>query len=477
MVQFLSKGGMIMSLENLEFENYENDILNLFHSDINLEKKKELLDEFHDYDLSQTLLHLEPSDQQEFISLFSAKQLANIFSISDSHEMIPIILSISKRIIADVFNEMQPDDLVDIIRELESNLQTTYISLINPMMRPNIKELISFDDDVVGSFMNTSYVEIKKTDTIKEAIKKVVNQAPNVEYIVNLYVTELGYLEGVCSLKELISSGNNPTLTIAEIMATNIVASTPDTRNEEAIELMKNYDFLLLPIVDHDFKMLGIVSFDDMVEALNKESDADYSRLAGVTDIHIDEDHETILSTIKKRMPWLVILLFINLITSSIVSGYETILTQIPTLALFMPLILNMAGNTGTQSLGVIIRLFATNQLDNKRSVLKHLSKELFTGIINGIIIAIGLFAMVIILKLIDHQSIETILPFAFVIALSIAIALIVSSLAGAIVPLLMNLFKVDPAVASGPFITTINDIISLLIYFGLASIMLSQLL
>ncbi|MGD9909317.1 MAG: magnesium transporter [Candidatus Izemoplasmatales bacterium] len=464
-----------MSLENLEVENYENEILLLFHSDLPLELKKEKLDDFHDYDLSQTLLHLDASDQQEFISLFSAVQLANIISIIDAEEIVPILLTISKRVIAEVFDEMQPDDIVDILKEMSPTDQTTYLSLIHPGKRPNIKELIRFDDDVVGSFMNTSYVEIKKTDTVKQAIKKVVDQAPNVEYIVNVYVTELGYLEGVVSLKELISSGNQPTLTIEEIMATNIVALTPSAKNEEAIEMMKNYDFLLLPIVDNDFKMLGIVSFDDMTEALNKESDTDYSRLAGVTDINIDEEKETILSTIKKRMPWLVILLFVNLITSSIVSGFEGVLTQIPTLALFMPLILNMAGNTGTQSLGVIIRLFATNQLDTKRSVAKHLIKELLTGVVNGIVIAIGLFGLVIVLKLLDHQTFEQILPFASVIALSIAIALVVATLAGALVPLVMNLFKVDPAVASGPFITTINDIISLLIYFGLASILLSQ--
>lgn len=466
-----------MSEELLELENFEAEILLLFHSDLPLDEKQLRLDGFHDYELSQTLLHLEVEEQVQFISLFTPKQLANIFSISDEEDIIPILKTLSNKLLSEIFSEMQPDDLVDILRGLDHETQTTFLSLISPRLRPNIKELITFSDNVVGSLMNTSYVEVKKTDTIKQAIKKVVTQAPHVEFITNIYVTDLGYLEGVLSLKELISSGNKPSLLVDEIMATNIIASTPETKNEEAIELMRNYDFLLLPIVDSNFKMLGIVSFDDILDALNLESDTDYSRLAGVTDINIDEEHETILSTIKKRMPWLVILLFINLITSSIVSGYENVLTHIPTLALFMPLILNMAGNSGTQSLGVIIRLFATNQLESRKLIGKHLLRELFTGFVNGIIIALILFVMVITLKVIDHQSIQSTLPFAGVISLSIAIALIVSSLAGALVPLIMNLIKVDPAVASGPFITTINDIISLLIYFGLASILLSHLM
>lgn len=221
--------------------------------------------------------------------------------------------------------------------------------------------------------------------------------------------------------------------------------------------------------------MLGIVAYDDIIEALNRESDEDYSRLAAVTDVLIDQKRETVLTSIKKRVPWLVILLFVNVITSSIITGYESVLAMIPTLAFFMPLILNLSGNTGTQSLGIIIRLFATNQLESRRRILKHLFKEFLTGIINGILIAILLFFLVIALRMVQGEKFVDILPFAFVIGLSIAIALAVATVAGAVVPLLLSVLKVDPAVASGPFITTINDIISLLIYLGLASILLAN--
>jgi magnesium transporter len=277
------------------------------------------------------------------------------------------------------------------------------------------------------------------------------------------------------SLKELISAGYDQSQKIEDLMSVNLIYVTPSTPIEDAIEIMKNYNFLLLPVVDKYQKLIGIVSFDDILEALNLESDEDYSSLAGISDVQVD-DNETVFTTIKKRLPWLVILLFINLITSSIIIGFEDELKLLPTLAIFMPLILNMAGNSGTQSLGIIIRLFATNQLESKKEVFKHLLNELLTGLVNGVVIAIGLFLMVIVFNFIKGQDFTTGLSFALVVALSINIALVVATLAGAIVPLVINALKIDPAVASGPFITTINDILSLLIYFSLASILIATL-
>ncbi|MFA5419648.1 MAG: magnesium transporter, partial [Bacteroidales bacterium] len=215
---------------------------------------------------------------------------------------------------------------------------------------------------------------------------------------------------------------------------------------------------------------------DDITEAIDTESDTDYSQLAAVSDINIDDETENVFTTVKKRFPWLAVLLVFDLVTTSIVAGFEGVLATIPMLALFMPLILNMAGNTGTQSLGVIISLFAMNELNEKKSVLKHLARETLIGLVNGLTVGFLLFWMVIVLHLVKGSSFAEALPFATVISIAIAIALAVSTLSGAIVPLIMKLFKADPAIASGPFITTIDDILSLLVYFGLAIWMLGLL-
>ncbi len=465
-------------MENNELLNYETEILAILGSDLSLAEKREQLDRFHDYELSQALLQMEMPVREELYRCLTNAQLASIFAQLPPEAAVDILRTTPAGPLRGIFDNMQADDLIDVLEGFtDPDERLTYLSLVNQKRRQEIMAFLDFDESLVGSIMNNNFVEVRKTDTVKEAIKKMVEQAPRTEYINNLYVVENGFLEGVLSLKEIISAGNRPTELIQDIMTTNLIAITPWTDNEDAIELMKNYDFMLLPVVDKDFKMLGIVAFDDMFEVLNKESDEDYSKLAGLTEIAIDETRENVLSSVKKRMPWLVILLFINLITSTIVTGFEDVLHLIPTLALFMPLILNLAGNTGTQSLGVVIRLFATNQLEDRDSVKRHLFKELITGVVNGVLIAVMLFILVLAMRMIQGNALAEVLPFAGVIALSISVSLIVATLAGAVVPLALSLMRVDPAVASGPFITTINDIISLLIYFGLASLLLASYL
>ncbi len=465
-----------MIMEGNEKDSVIQEILAIVNGTLANADKREALDNYHDYDLARALLEMDTSGLDRFYACMSDVQIANVIANLEPEDARDILLESPKRFTQRIFNLLQTDDLVDIIGSItDLDEQITYLSLVSAKSRKIVKEMLEYDDSLVGSIMNINYIEISSTTTVKSAIQRMVALAPETEFINNLYVVDDGLLTGVLSLKEVISYGNRPTMVVADIMSVNIVSVSPWSTIETAIETMKNYDFFLLPVVDKDNRMLGIVAYDDIIEALNRESDEDYSRLAAVTDVLIDQKRETVLTSIKKRVPWLVILLFVNVITSSIITGYESVLAMIPTLAFFMPLILNLSGNTGTQSLGIIIRLFATNQLESRRRILKHLFKEFLTGIINGILIAILLFFLVIALRMVQGEKFVDILPFAFVIGLSIAIALAVATVAGAVVPLLLSVLKVDPAVASGPFITTINDIISLLIYLGLASILLAN--
>ncbi len=459
-----------------EFE-LENEIISLINSNENDDILREKLDIYHEYEISKALLIMNLEERKKLYQLIPIRKLTEVFEDLTPEEAYDILKDTSIEIVVNVFKEMETDDLTDIIQAIDDKEdQITYLSLIDASKRVLIKSLITFDEDLVGSIMNNDFVAISKDLTVKKAIKEVVKIAPEIEFIHNIYIIdEFKKLEGAMSLKELISAGYDQSQKIEDLMSVNLIYVTPSTPIEDAIEIMKNYNFLLLPVVDKYQKLIGIVSFDDILEALNLESDEDYSSLAGISDVQVD-DNETVFTTIKKRLPWLVILLFINLITSSIIIGFEDELKLLPTLAIFMPLILNMAGNSGTQSLGIIIRLFATNQLESKKEVFKHLLNELLTGLVNGVVIAIGLFLMVIVFNFIKGQDFTTGLSFALVVALSINIALVVATLAGAIVPLVINALKIDPAVASGPFITTINDILSLLIYFSLASILIATL-
>jgi len=457
----------------------EEEIIFYVQTIDDLEILKEKLNMYYDYEIAKALVELDLESKKKLYQVLSIRKLTEVFEELEPEDAFILIEEMSLEIIVNVFKEMETDDLVDIIDCInDKEDRVTYLSLIEPGKRAVVKSLLDFDQGLVGSIMNNDFAAVNKSFTVKQAIKRVVQLAPDVEFIHNIYaVDDKGVLEGAMSLKELISSGYDQNQLIEDIMATNLIYATPSDDIEDAIEIMRNYDFLLLPVIDNKSKkIIGIISYDDIIEALNEESDEDYSSLAGISEVQIDEK-ETVWMTIRKRLPWLVILLFINLITSTIIIGFEEELKLLPTLAVFMPLILNMAGNSGTQSLGIVIRLFATNQLDHKKSILRHILNEFLTGLVNGLIIAVGLFIMVIIYNLIRGQDFSTGISFALVAALSINIALIVATLAGTLVPLFVNSLKIDPAVASGPFITTINDILSLLIYFSLASALMSSLL
>ncbi len=463
--------------ENTQNNSLVEEIIAILRSSKTNTEIREIIDEYHDYEIAKVIIDMNREDRNMLYQILPSKLLADVFEELTPEIAFQILEETNLSTITRIFNEMEVDDLVDIIDFVEDEEdRITYLSLIKVDKRVVVRSYLDFDDDMVGSIMNNSYIEVDKRNTVKEAIKTVVINAPECEYINNVYVSENDKLIGALSLKELISAGNNSDILVEDLMSENLLFVNPFTKSEDALVIMQNYDFQLLPVVDKYQKLIGIISFDDMIETLSHESDMDYSSLAGVSDIEIDEN-ETVWETIKKRMPWLIVLLFLNLFTSSIITSYQQVLILLPTLSIFMPLISNMAGNSGTQSLGIIIRLFAKNQLDDKTSIFKHILNEFLTGVVNGLIIATMMFVVVMLFNLIRGVDFAEGLKFALVIALSINVALIVSTVSGTIIPIIINLFKLDPAVASGPFITTINDILSLLIYFSLATILVNNLL
>ncbi len=451
------------------------DVLNQTSSD---ELKKQVLDGFHDYELAEALVRLDPVLQEEFLRIYPPNALADVFSEMNPEDVAALLVTMNITVTSEVLNAMQTDDLVDILEAFdERDERIRFLSMVYQQKRNEIKQMIDFSDDVAGSIMNDAFVTIDPNDMVKEAIKHVVDVAPDIEFIDNVYVIEQNRLTGVVSLKELIGAGNEPKRKIHEIMTDNVVSLRPIDRVEEVIEVMRKYDFMLLPVVDDDHRLVGIIAYDDVMDAISSESDIDYSYLAGLADVQEPIDRETVRSNLKKRIPWLVILLFINLITGSIIAGFETTLKLIPVLAVFMPLVLGMAGNSGTQSLGTVIKLFALNRFKTTKDKWIHLLKELFVGFLNGIIIGAVMSVIVIFFQFSGGSTLQQAWPLALTISLSITSALIISTTAGTVIPLGIDLLKIDPAVASGPFMTTVNDIFSLLIYFSFATLFLHHLI
>ncbi|MBN2696948.1 MAG: magnesium transporter, partial [Bacilli bacterium] len=282
-------------MEESAIKTIYNEIISLVESDLELLEKRRKIDEYHDYDLAEALMQMSLSQRRLFFECLEYDQIANVISQLDPEDAANVLRETPKRLTQAILNLLQTDDLVDIIDVFQDHdEQVTYLSLVNPKARKLVKEILAYDDSLVGSIMNNNYLEVSASTTIKETIKTIVNMAPKIEFINNIYVLDNGILNGVLSLKEVMSAGNKPTTPISEVMTVNIVSVTPWTEIEDAIDLMKNYDFFLLPVVDRENRMLGVVSYDDIIEALNRESDEDYARLAALSDVVIDAKRETV---------------------------------------------------------------------------------------------------------------------------------------------------------------------------------------
>ncbi|XMB87441.1 magnesium transporter [Mycoplasmatota bacterium WC44] len=430
-----------------------------------LDNFEERLLEFHPYDISQVILKLNDFDKAFFLSL-NIDTVSLVLSSLEVEEFIEFTQDVRTKIVSDIISEMDFDDAVDVLKALDDEDRIILLRLMDDKHRSKIKELMFYKEDTAGAIMTTEFIDISVNFTVKQAMKKVIDLAKEAVSINVIYVTDNDKLVGVLSLRELIVARAEDDL--KEIMTTNLITLTPLVDQIIVAETMMNYNFTVLPVVDKNMKIKGIVTSDDVMDVIDEEAVEDISALAGVTDADIDHDTETVLSSVKKRFPWLVVLLAIGSITSIIIASYEETINKVPILAVFLPLILDMSGNTGTQSLAVTIRGLSTNQFVDKRDIFEHLWREFKTALLNGFMLSTLVFIMA---SIMGYFTGNTDITFALVICVSVYIAIIVATLAGALIPLLINALKIDPAVASGPFITTINDIISLTVYLTLATI------
>lgn len=313
--------------------------------------------------------------------------------------------------------------------------------------------------------MNNRYVWIPRYYTIRQAIDKIRDFAEIAEYLNYLYVVdEDKQLVGVVSYKDLILGELDDE--IEEVMYTRVVKVDALTDQEIAADIIGRYDFITLPVVDTENRLLGIITVDDVIDVVMQEANEDIEKLSA-SGKAIDFKTPPLIAAYR-RLPWLILLLFIGLISGGIISRFEDTLQTVVALAFFMPMIAGMTGNTGTQSLAVVVRGLVAEQPDRKGTI-KLIIRELWVGIIIGVTCAI----LIMLIAYVWQGNIVL----GLVVGSSLLLTLIIGTLAGTIIPLILYKLKVDPAVASGPLITTINDILSLLIYFGLASLFISRLM
>jgi len=450
-------------------ELYLDELVKLFSIKDDNEFKEEIL-KYHDYEISEALLEVTSEERVRVYKIFNYEELSNFFSYLDDEDALTLFDEMKSKDITGVIQELDIDDAVDVMLALPDEEREDYLELMDEEHRNKISALFDHDEYTAGAIMTTSYIEVNVKDTVEQAMKKLIAQAIDAETINVIYITnEDKELVGVMSLREIILARKGHL--IQEVMNERIVSVLTTTDQEDVAEIFKDYGFASLPVVDDANKMLGIITFDDIIEVIEEEATEDYSRLAAISDVDFDTDTETVWMSAKKRLPWLLILSVLGFATSAIIAQFEGTIASVPTIALFMPMILGMAGNTGTQSLAVTVRGLNNNEFDNKADIRKHLLREVGTGLLNGVIIGLILFIVTFLfLQLTNNPDAIKITQ---VVSLSILASLTVATLSGALIPIVINSFKIDPAIASGPFVTMIIDILALSVYFTLATILI----
>lgn len=448
---------------------YIEEILALFLLSDNQELKTRLL-EFHPYELSEAIFELSEEQRARLYKVLSPSEISSAISYMEMEDFIPLFNEMKPRYIVNIIQELDVDDSVDIMLDLPEEERAGYLKLMDEQHRTEIKSLFQYKEDTAGSIMTTQYIDIDLDDTVEIAMKKLIAQANDAETINVLYVTnEKDILMGTLSLREIILARKGQI--IKDIMNTRIISVNTSFDQEDVADIFKDYDFTVLPVVDKYNRMLGIITIDDIIDVIDEEAVEDYSRLAAISDVEMDAETETIWMSSKKRLPWLFILSILGFFTSTIIAQFQDTLNALPTIALFMPMILGMSGNTGTQALAVTVRGLNNGEFDDGPSIRKHLLREGGTGLLNGLLLAITLFGITLIFLSVTNNP--DALKITEVVSLSILVSLTVATFSGALIPIVINSFKVDPAVASGPFVTMLIDIIALSVYFTLATLLI----
>ncbi|XQY92825.1 magnesium transporter [Metabacillus sp. HB246100] len=455
-----------MSEEREKVELEEDELLSAI-SQHKLDEFRNIFLDQHPYDQAKFFIKLDQEERLILYQFLSPEEMAAVFeNIEDEDDQYETYLSeMDPTFAAQMLAQMYADDAVDVLNELDKDQVASYLTIMDDEAAEEIRELLHYEEYTAGSIMTTEYIAIHANQTLNSAMQILKNEAPNAETIYYVFVIdEDKKLVGVISLRDLII--NEPDAMVSDIMNERVYSVSVGEDQEEVARKMKDYNFLALPVIDFRGHLLGIITVDDIVDVIDEEASDDYSKLAAVSDV--DSQDRGPFSAAKKRLPWLIILLFLGMFTASLIGRFEDTLNHVAILAVFIPLIAGMAGNTGTQALAVAVRRISVGDHE-EQSLSKMLLREAGTGLITGTICGIVVTLVVFVWK--------GDIFLGMLVGISILATLIVATIAGAFIPLIMHRLKVDPAVASGPFITTINDIISILIYFGMATLFMQYLL
>ena len=420
-----------------------------------------MMQEFHYADIAEIADELEVEEATYLIKLLDSEKTSDILAEMDEDMRESVLNNLSAKEIAEELEELDTDDAADIVGELPKEIVQKVISEIEDKEHAkDIVDLLRYDEDTAGGLMAKELVQVNENWNVLTCVKEMRSQAENVTRVHSIYVVDdEGKLKGRLSLKDLLTTSTKTH--IKDVYIPKVDSVTVNEKNEEVAKIMSKYDLEAIPVVDEIGRLVGRITIDDIVDVIREEADKDYQLAAGISqDVEADD---SIWELTRARLPWLILGLFGGLGAAAIMGGFEEMIAQHAILFFFTPLIAAMAGNVGVQSSAIIVQGLANDDL--KGSIRDRLWKEMLLALLNGLILAILLLFFTWIWKG-DFST-------AMAISISLVAVIVVAGIIGTFIPLFLDRRGIDPAIATGPFITTSNDIFGILIYFWIAKIIL----
>lgn len=454
--------------ETNQHPSHQEDIVKLIKGPLTPKMKQQNLLSYHEKDISDALCLLSVDDRKHLYTLLDAEWIAEILEYSDDSTIYLNEIPIQKRMA--VLSHFETVEMLDYIREMDKDSRDIILDLLDSEKKREFLLLNSFNEDEIGSKLTSNYVAIDFGLSVKEAMSSLIQQANDNDNISTIYVLDKNQIFlGAIDLKDLIIAREGTDL--GKIITTSYPYVYATEQIDDCLSRIKDYSEDSIPVLDNENKLIGVLTSQTIMELVDDEMSEDYAKFAGLSS---EEDlNEPLRKSIMKRLPWLVVLLGLGMFVSSIVGVFEKVVAQLPLIIAFQSLILDMAGNVGTQSLAVTIRVLIDENIGKKQKFFL-VCKETRIGLVNGMILGVLSFVLVgVYLVLLKSQTMNMAFSISACTGIALVVSMVLSSMSGTLIPLMFIKMKIDPAVASGPLITTINDLVAVITYYCLVWILI----
>lgn len=461
-------------MENKVQEDYKSEILEIIRGNASPGVLRGQLEDYHENDLAEVFPELTVVERQKVCRVLDTDMISDIFEHIDEREATGYLNEMDIKKAASILSGMETDAVVDVLKMEPKEKRALLIELMDDDARKSVAVIASFDEEEIGSWMTTNCIVIRENLTARQAMGSLVSQAGKNDNISTLFmVTDDHTFYGAMDLRDLLTAP--PEAPLEDLIVTSYPYVYGHEAIDDCIEKLKDYSEDSIPVLDNSNRLLGVITSQSIVELVDDEMGEDYAKLAGLT---AEEDlKEPLKESMKKRLPWLLILLVLGMLVSSVVGLFENVVSQLPLIMCFQSLILDMAGNVGTQSLAVTIRVLMDESL-TVRQKLELVWKEMRIAFSNGVILGVLSFSVIgLYIVFFKGKTFAFAYAVSGCIGLALVLAMLISGAVGTLIPLFFKKIHVDPAVASGPLITTINDLVAVISYYGLSWIFLIEMM